>query len=272
MRLISQICAAVMIFTSLCVSTQAQEKAGKTLLQALSEKLKSNKKAKSEPVPATPMPQNSISSPSNAITPTGGRLTPFGSPQYWGNTPPPQQNDGLVSLPPLPDLRTPDQVSKVETKRNKLNARFAARQAEAKAKAEANEKVVVEQRDPSSALIHVQSSRDYATDSGYRDRPSTATGSKLKPFNAGSSYTQNGQVLYQHNNTVFVEPATAPAAGEEMIATLPPLPDLRTPDQVSKLEKKRNKLNERFRERQLRELKQREGLGTAKLIQPVPIN
>lgn len=83
-------------------------------------------------------------------------------------------------------------------------------------------------------------------------RPDTPTGGKLKPFNASSSYSSNGRVLYKHNNTVFEEPHQ-PKIDPHFTPELPPLPDLRTPAQVTKTEKRRLKLQQRFAERRLRE-------------------
>lgn len=246
---------------------QGQEKAGTTLFKALTSLVKSKKETSEELQEPVPWPQNSLSSPDNAITPTGQRLQPFGQPTFWGNQPaaPQQADDELAILPPLPDLRTPDQISKAERKRNFRNAKIAARRAEQEAaeearKLEAIAAMEVPQGDPSTALIQVQSKRDSAQGYGSPERPTAVSGGSLKPFNSNSSYTEGCEVKFQWTDQQFVE--KQPEAVENELGVLPPLPDLRTPDQVTKGERMRNLRILKFRSRQERnETLREQGLG-----------
>lgn len=236
---------------------QGQEKAGTTLFRALGSLMKGNKQVCEEQEQPVAMPSNSLDSPSNALTPTGKRLQPFGEPGYWGNDAPPSEaDDGLAILPPLPDLRTPDQITKAERRRNVKNAKYAARQAENEAQAQARlmaiqGKVDVPRPDPSTALIQVESSRPGAEDYGRRERPATVNGGSLKPFNSKSSYVEDCELKYQWSDHQFKE--SQPAEVEDELGFLPPLPDLRTPDQVTKAEKVRNLRLLKFRARQAKE-------------------
>lgn len=239
---------------------QGQEKAGTTLLKALGSLVKSNKEECEELKQPVALPQNSLTSPSNGITPTGNRLQPFGQPEYWGRgnsaVTPSQEEDELAMLPPLPDLRTPDQITKAERKRNLRNAKFAARHEANVAAEEAKRAAMMAQVqtapvDPSTALIQVESKRDGAQDYGRRERPTTVNGGNLKPFNSGSAYVEGSELKYQWSDHQFVE--SQPDEVEDELGMLPPLPDLRTPDQVTKREKVRNLRNLKFRARQARE-------------------
>ncbi len=241
-------------------SLSAQEKAGTTLLKALGAGFIVKKK---EPV-AVQMPRNSVDSPSDAITPTGGRLKPFGNPQYWGPEEPAPIDAELGLLPPLPDLRTPDQMSKAELQRARRlaalaeqQARNEAREAEIRALQQANRPQP--KPDPSSALIQVESQKRGAVDHGRRDRPDSVNGGQLKPFNAGSTFIEEGEVKFQWTNREFVEPQPDPGE-EELLGLLPPLPDLRTPDQISGAERKRSFLQRRAESRRLRDEEKRREL------------
>ncbi|MDF1813340.1 MAG: hypothetical protein P1V20_14170 [Verrucomicrobiales bacterium] len=240
---------------------QAEEKAGTTLFKALGSLMRPGKDEKCKVVAEVPpMPTNNLSSPSDGLTPTGNRLQPFGQPAYWdrkSTAAAAQPDDELALLPPLPDLRTPDQITNAERRRNAKNAKFAARQAKNQAAEEARrmaELVELERNtmpDPSTALIQVESSRKNAQGFGKPERPSTANGGLLKPFNAGSSYTEDCEVKFQWSDHQFVENQPDPA--EDELGFLPPLPDLRTPDQVTRSERMRNLRNLKFRSRQARE-------------------
>ncbi len=146
---------------------------------------------------------NSIPSSDDAMTPSGSRLRPFGEEEgYW-----PEEmmtaEDPLADLPPLPDLRTPDQVSSKERLRDLRIAKFKARKAEQDSKREQKDliaRAVVDQpmADPSSALVLVESQR--ASAGGYignSELPQTPNKNKLKPFNANSTYVKDNSVVYQ---------------------------------------------------------------------------
>lgn len=249
-------------------SVQGQEKAGTTLFKALGSLVRPGKdKEKCDVVAPVPdAPCNDLDSLSDGITPSGNRLQPFGQPTYWakkGNAAPAAQNDedDLAILPPMPDLRTPDQVTNSERRRNARNAKFAARQAkneaaeEARLMAELAELEKQTRPDPSTALIQVESPRKNAQGFGKPERPLTMNGGLLKPFNAGSSYTEDCEVKFKWSNHEFVEPEPDPS--EDELGMLPPLPDLRTPDQVTRTERMRNLRILKFRARQAREAEQR---------------
>ena len=137
------------------------------------------------------------------------------------------------------------------------NQKAAVRQAENEAR-EAERllamqaKVPVPRPDPSTALIQVESSRDGAQDFGNRERPTTVHGGNLKPFNSGSSYVEGCELKFQWSDHQFME-EKQPDELEDELGFLPPLPDLRTPDQVTKTEKMRNLRLLKFRARQAKE-------------------
>lgn len=245
-----------------------QEKAGTTLLKKMACVFKS-KQPEPEPEHSSGpmMPQNSLDSPQDGITPTGKRLQPFGQPNYWGGIPIDSGEDEMLGLlPPLPDLRTPDQITDVEKRRIAKNARFAARQAQNEAQHQARllekkPEVTTPPPDPSTALIQVESQQLTANDYGRRERPNAVLGGKLKPFNANSTFIENGEVKYKWSNHQFVEP---PQDDSHELGMLPPLPDLRTPDQVTDIEKRRNLRNLKFQARQAREDAQREAVREAR--------
>lgn len=140
---------------------------------------------------------NSISSIENATTNDGTRLRPFGEPDYWGGIPDVQE-DNLVELAPMPDLRVPEQVTKREKWRDKrvANAKerhLANEEARAKREEKRQHEVRTSQSDPSLALVHVHSSRG-APYSGVHDAPSTSS-STLKPFNENSAYYRDGMLM-----------------------------------------------------------------------------
>lgn len=150
--------------------------------------------------------RNSIPSDSDAVTPSGGRLQPFGQEnEYWAHMPPPTPEESLIDLPPMPDFRTPDQVTRKERMRDIRVARFEARKAENDAKRrekELKEAATVSrpQADPSTALVQVQSSRSaQANYMGNREAPETVDQGTLKPFDTGSSYYKDGAMVYRGN-------------------------------------------------------------------------
>lgn len=143
---------------------------------------------------------NSISSLENATTADGTRLKPFGDDDYWGGIDE-STEDPLVELPPMPDLRTPDQVTRKERKRNKLVTRQAVRKATAEAKRENREQkqnvvVMRPESDPDLALVKVRSERG-APSAGMVEAPETIRDSDLKPFNEDSTYYRNGFLVFR---------------------------------------------------------------------------
>ena len=141
----------------------------------------------------------------DAVTASGSRLRPFGSEdKYWGDamyeTKP---EETLIELPPLPDLRTPDQVTWMERYRNHRLAKFKQRKAEAEAARQARElerRAVVNEpmRDPNSALIHVESQANrYQASPGNVEAPTTPNNSTLRPFDANATYVKNHQLVYR---------------------------------------------------------------------------
>ena len=139
---------------------------------------------------------NSITSLENATTADGTILQPFGEEEdYWGGIAETTE-DPLVELPPMPDLRTPDQVTRLERKRNKLTTEQKVRNLTSVAKREKRERkrgatVVRPQTDPDLALVQVDSERG-APAAGYRDQPETIRETPLKPFNEESAYYRDG--------------------------------------------------------------------------------
>ena len=147
--------------------------------------------------------QNSISSNNDALTASGSRLQPFGDDQYWGELPPPTAEESLIDLPPLPDLRTPDQITRKERMRDRRVAKYEAIKAENEAKREATE---IERRatvnrppaDPNSALIQVEAQSMAGSNYiGNQEAPETVSQGNLKPFDAGSSYFKGDELVYK---------------------------------------------------------------------------
>jgi membrane carboxypeptidase/penicillin-binding protein PbpC len=143
---------------------------------------------------------NSISSPDDALTADGTRLRPFGDDDYWGGINMIEETP-LVELPPLPDLRTPDQVTSLERRRNKWATRQKVRSLTAEAsrtKREQSRATTVQRpkSDPSLALVQVQSNQG-APASGIQDLPTTIDNSTLKPFNDSSTYYRDGFLMFR---------------------------------------------------------------------------
>lgn len=147
---------------------------------------------------------NSIGSNDDALTPSGGRLQPFGQEnEYWVGMPEATPEESLIDLPPMPDLRTPDQVTKKERFRNLRVAKYEARKAEAEAKREEQElkraaTVSRPMADPSTALVLVESqSSVQPAYVGNQEAPQTVDNGTLKPFDAGSSFYKDNQQVYK---------------------------------------------------------------------------
>ncbi len=187
---------------------------------------------------------NALPANEDGITPSGSRLKPFGDDDYWGAFPEPTPEEALVDLPPLPDLRTPEQVTRHERMRDLMVTKSQTRKAEADAireAKEAKERAVVNRptSDPSTALVQVESRRESGTYGASMSAPQTTNPESpaLKPFGDAQYY---GDANSKYRETPIEEP----------LMELPPLPDLRTPDQVTR--------KERFRDRRIAKAEVRE--------------
>ena len=108
-------------------------------------------------------------------------------------------DDASSILPPLPDIRTPDQVRWFERWRNRRVNQMKIRHAKADARREAKEQKATVSRpaqDPStaSAVVQSQAGAPYA---GSNAAPETIDGAALKPFDAGSKFYQGGFLVFQ---------------------------------------------------------------------------
>jgi len=112
--------------------------------------------------------------------------------------------DSSMTLPPLPDIRTPDQVRWFERWRNRwvsqmeiLHAKVAKAEARRNAR-EQKQRPIVKRRaqDPSTAAAVVQSQKG-SPSSGSSVFPETIDGAALKPFNSGSKFYQDGSLVFQ---------------------------------------------------------------------------
>ncbi|HRQ87343.1 MAG TPA: ShlB/FhaC/HecB family hemolysin secretion/activation protein, partial [Bacteroidia bacterium] len=154
-------------------------------------------------VPQSVMVANSLPTSEDGITASGSRLKAFGDEDYWGSVPPPTPEESLIDLPPLPDLRTPDQVTKRERLRDLRVAKFEQRKAELEATREEKEmlkRAVVNRPevDPSTALVQVESQGGMGGSYiGNQAAPETVDQGTLKPFNEGSTYYKDNQLLYK---------------------------------------------------------------------------
>lgn len=168
--------------------------------------------AKSKPGRTAPISnkisvRNSLPEGESGVTASGVRLQPFGDDNYWGGMPAVPIEESLVDLPPAPDLRTPDQVTRKERVRNRWVAKQDVKKAELDAEREMREfkeRTVVNRPpvDPSSALVQVQSqSGSGAPYVGNAEAPQTINKGQLKPFNASSSYYKDNQIVYKGNKT-----------------------------------------------------------------------
>lgn len=105
------------------------------------------------------------------------------------------------NLPPLPDIRTPDQVRWFERWRNRRVIQKEIRHAKAEARREARERqsratVNRPAQDPSTAAA-VVSSQSGAPYAGSNTAPETIDGAALKPFNSGSKFYKGGFLVFQ---------------------------------------------------------------------------
>lgn len=184
------------------VYTRTSEDMGRA---TLGERLKASQKTPARTFPTEINVNNSISSNDDAVTASGQRLMPFGEEnEYWAGMPDLLDEETLIDLPPLPDLRTPDQVTKRERNRNRRVAKYEARQAETEAKreeAELRKKATVRRpgADPSEALVLVESQgMNGAPYVGNEAAPETVNSQgTLKPFNQKSEYYQDNQLVYR---------------------------------------------------------------------------
>ena len=180
---------------------QPEDTGRATLGQRLSAS--KNEQTRRMPVSDEITVNNSLPAGDDGITPSGSRLQAFGDPDHWGAMPAPTPEESLIDLPPLPDLRTPDQVTKKERIRDLLVAKQEKRKAEADAmreEKELRERVVVNgpAADPSTALVQVQSQQmGGAGFVGNQEAPSTVSEGTLKPFNETSSYYKDSQLVYK---------------------------------------------------------------------------
>lgn len=148
---------------------------------------------------------NSIPSSDDALTPSGGRLMPFGEENdYWAGMPEPNPEEILINLAPMPDLRTPDQITWKERQRNRRLAKYEARQAEIEAKKKEKElrqraTVTGPMADPSTALVLVESQQMGGENFiGNTQAPETVNSAgTLKPFDQDSVYYQDSQMVYK---------------------------------------------------------------------------
>lgn len=181
---------------------QSDDEGRATISQRLNAAKDHPKKTK---VPQSITVANSLPAGEEGITASGSRLRAFGDDNYWGEMPPPTPEESLIDLPPLPDLRTPDQVTKRERIRNIQVAKAEARKAEIEATREEKElrrRAVVDRPpvDPSTALIQVESQA--GSGAGYignQEAPETVSQGTLKPFNESSTFYKSNQVLYKGN-------------------------------------------------------------------------
>lgn len=147
--------------------------------------------------------RNSLPGGEDGITASGSRLQAFGDSDFWGQMPPPTPEESLIDLPPLPDLRTPDQVTRRERIRDIRVARYEQRKAQvdaAREEKEVRERAIVNRPavDPSTALVQVESQRSRGAGyAGNQAAPETVDEGTLKPFNDGSVYYKGNQMVYK---------------------------------------------------------------------------
>lgn len=151
--------------------------------------------------------RNSLPAGESGVTASGVRLQPFGDDNYWAGLPAVPTEETLVILPPTPDLRTPDQVTRRERTRNLWVAKQDVKKAELDAEREMREikeRTIVNRPpvDPSTALVQVQSqSGSGAPYIGNAEAPETINRGKLKPFDSSSSYYKDNQIVYKGDKT-----------------------------------------------------------------------
>ncbi|MDF1861052.1 MAG: ShlB/FhaC/HecB family hemolysin secretion/activation protein [Verrucomicrobiales bacterium] len=177
---------------------------GATLGQRL---MRGNQRAEQRTFPTEIDVNNVINSHDDAMTASGARLKPFGEEnEYWAGMPEALPEEELVILPPMPDLRTPDQVTRKERMRNARVAKYESRKAELELKRREKEiadRATVDQPpvDPSTALVQVESQQMNGTSYiGNQEAPEKVNSQgNLKPFNEQSSYYKDNQLVYKGN-------------------------------------------------------------------------
>jgi len=178
---------------------------GATLGQRLKRSSQNSQEVRSFPTEIDV--DNVIASYDDAMTSSGARLKPFGEEsEYWVGMPEATPEETLIDLPPMPDLRTPDQVTRRERIRNAKVAKYEARKAQLELKRREKElanKATVNRppADPSTALVQVESQAmidpNYI---GNQEAPQKIDNQgALKPFNEQSTYYKDNQVVYKGN-------------------------------------------------------------------------
>lgn len=171
--------------------------------------LSAGPRAADQTIPSRPTEidvRNSMPSYDDAVTASGSVLQAFGEEgTRWEGMPAPPPEETLIVLPPLPDLRTPDQITAKERFRNRRLAKYEAKRAEEEAKERERElreraRVTLPEADPSTALVQVQSMAGYEENYvGNVAAPETVDQGNLKPFNSESEFYQNQQLVYKGN-------------------------------------------------------------------------
>lgn len=169
----------------------------------LGERVSTMAQKRKTAVPQKITVENSLPTSEDGITASGSRLRAFGDDNYWGELPPPTPEETLIDLPPMPDLRTPDQVTRKERVRDILVAKQERRKAEAEAlreEKEMRERATVNRptADPSTALVLVESQGQMGSGFiGNQEAPQTVDEGTLKPFNENSTFYKDNQMLYK---------------------------------------------------------------------------
>jgi hypothetical protein len=171
---------------------------------SLGQKLSNaSNQSKSKPLSQKITVHNALPGGEDGITASGSRLQPFGDSDFWGQMPAPTPEETLIDLPPLPDLRTPDQVTRRERIRDLRVAKYEQRKAQIEAEREEKEmreRATVNRptADPSSALVQVESRGTGAAGyGGNQAAPETVGEGELKPFNENSVYFRDNQMVYK---------------------------------------------------------------------------
>lgn len=180
-----------------------EDTGGATLGQRLKKGAQKSQEARAFPTEIDV--DNVISSYEDAMTSSGARLKPFGEEsEYWAGMPEAAPEETLVVLPPMPDLRTPDQVTRRERIRNARVAKFEARKAQLELKRrekemESRATVDTPPLDPSTALVQVESQAMANPNFiGNQEAPQKIDNQgTLKPFNSNSTYYKDNQVVYK---------------------------------------------------------------------------
>ncbi len=158
--------------------------------------------SKAKPLSQKITVHNALPGGEDGVTASGSRLQPFGDSDFWGQMPAPTPEETLIDLPPLPDLRTPDQVTRRERIRDLRVAKYEQRKAQTEAaheEKEMRERVIVNRptADPSTALVQVESRGNGVGYSGNQMAPETVGEGTLKPFSERSVYYRDNQMVYK---------------------------------------------------------------------------